>query len=205
MSVARERDKFRTRQCNNFLFSIRVVGILLPEVAMKPVDIPRRRLLEILYSQHHGWLNNWLRKKLGCPQRAADLAQDTFMRVLLLEQPEQLREPRAFLTTTASRLIIDRQRRRKLEDAFRQSVGSHFEEGGCTLEHLHEVLETLEAIAALLDGLPERVREAFLLSRLQGLNHEQIAARLGISKSSVKNYITQVLVHCYGVLHGGQA
>ena len=33
-------------------------------------------------STHHGWLHNWLRAKLGNSFDAADLAQDTFIRVL---------------------------------------------------------------------------------------------------------------------------
>ncbi len=34
------------------------------------------------YFDHHHWLQGWLRKKLGCPHHAADLAHDTFMRLL---------------------------------------------------------------------------------------------------------------------------
>ncbi|WP_033388268.1 sigma factor, partial [Pseudomonas psychrophila] len=39
--------------------------------------------VEVLYLDHHSWLTGWLRSKLGCPQSAADLAQDTFMRLLI--------------------------------------------------------------------------------------------------------------------------
>ncbi|WP_350649943.1 sigma factor, partial [Pseudomonas sp. HY13-MNA-CIBAN-0226] len=38
--------------------------------------------VEVLYNDHHHWLTGWLRRKLGCPDNAADLAQDTFIRVL---------------------------------------------------------------------------------------------------------------------------
>ncbi|OPL22089.1 hypothetical protein B5L72_34410 [Pseudomonas aeruginosa] len=40
------------------------------------------RAMHALYSEHHGWLQNWLRGKLGCAADAADLAQDTFSRML---------------------------------------------------------------------------------------------------------------------------
>eukprot|EP01034_Spumella_vulgaris_P043948 gene43948-54609_t len=30
-----------------------------------------------LYASHHGWLSGWLRKKMGCADNAADVAQDT--------------------------------------------------------------------------------------------------------------------------------
>ncbi|WP_312155700.1 sigma factor, partial [Pseudomonas sp.] len=39
--------------------------------------------LEVLYGTHRGWLHGWLRRSLGCSQQAADLAQDTFVRLLV--------------------------------------------------------------------------------------------------------------------------
>lgn len=38
--------------------------------------------VEGLYHAHHNWLTGWLRRRLGCPHSAADLAQDTYMRLL---------------------------------------------------------------------------------------------------------------------------
>lgn len=50
-----------------------------------------------LYCEHHGWLFGWLRIKLGCAQNAADLAQDTFARILnARESVATLREPGPF-------------------------------------------------------------------------------------------------------------
>jgi hypothetical protein len=37
---------------------------------------------ESLYAEHHGWLHGWLRKKLGNAGDAADLAHDTYLRIL---------------------------------------------------------------------------------------------------------------------------
>ncbi|RML82115.1 hypothetical protein APX70_06966, partial [Pseudomonas syringae pv. maculicola] len=42
-----------------------------------------------------------LRRRLGCPHSAADLAQDTFVKVLGARDTAQIIEPRAFLTTIA--------------------------------------------------------------------------------------------------------
>ena len=38
--------------------------------------------LHRLYSEHNGWLKGWLRVRLGNAADAADLAQDTFIRVM---------------------------------------------------------------------------------------------------------------------------
>ena len=34
-----------------------------------------------LYQHHHLWLQHWLRRRLSCPQRAADLMQELGMKV----------------------------------------------------------------------------------------------------------------------------
>ncbi|MNU05701.1 putative RNA polymerase sigma factor FecI [compost metagenome] len=50
---------------------------------------------------------------------------------------------------------------------------------------------------ALLDGLPPKVRTAFLLSRLDGLGYKEIAAQLGVSLRSVESYMAKAIRHCY--------
>ncbi|MGF0239907.1 sigma-70 family RNA polymerase sigma factor [Rhodococcus sp. IEGM1300] len=173
---------------------------------LSPLPSPRNQLLALLYNDHHGWLQNWLRKKLGCSHRAADLAQDTFIRVLTLAEPERLQEPRAFLTTTAIRLLIDGERRRKLERAYLAILAQESQDAAAiSPEAFHQVLELLESIAQLLEGLAEKPRRAFLLNRLDGWCHAEIAEHLGVSKSMIKQYVAQVMVHCYSAMYGGAA
>ena len=50
--------------------------------------------LATLYSENHRWLRAWLYRQLRCPQDAADLTQDTFMRAMASRQLGQLEEPR---------------------------------------------------------------------------------------------------------------
>lgn len=56
------------------------------------------------YQDHHGWLCGWLRGKLGCAYSAADLAQDTFVRVLARECVPELRE---IILADGSRMLLD--------------------------------------------------------------------------------------------------
>lgn len=73
----------------------------------------RQQMLHRFYADHHGWLNGWLRRQLGCSQRAADLVQDTFVRVLSKDDDmAAIREPRAYLHTIAKGLLINHWRRR---------------------------------------------------------------------------------------------
>ena len=160
--------------------------------------MPQSNTVEVLYQDHHSWLTGWLRRKLGCPQSAADLAQDTFLYVLgKPEQVTHLREPRAWLSSIAKGLLIDRFRRHKVEQAYLQALAHLPEQQMPAPEERLILLETLTRIDALLDGLKPNVRTAFLLSRLEGLGYQAIAERLGVSVSSVEKYMATAIRHCF--------
>ena len=155
--------------------------------------------ISALYSEHHSWLFGWLRRKLGCAHNAADLAQDTFARILnARESVATLREPRAFLSTTARRLIIDQSRRKKIENAYLQELALTAQalEGFQSPEQILTTLEALEQIAFILEGLPEKTRQAFVLYYLDGLNQADIGRQLGLSDRTVRKYLIQALLHC---------
>ncbi len=154
---------------------------------------------DALYSEHSDWLKGWLRKKLGCSHHAADMAHDTFIKVMLAT-PDilDIKEPRAYLTTVAGRLIIDQNRRQKIEQAYLENwVVLHGEYAVApSTEQLVEVIDLLTEISELLAGLPEKPRQAFLLNRLEGKKYSEIAKELGVSVSMVKKYMARALLHC---------
>lgn len=166
---------------------------------MSSGEPPFQAAISDLYCEHHGWLLGWLRRKLGCAQNAADVAQDTFARILnARESVASLREPRAFLSTTARRLIIDQARRKKIENAYLSQLALTAEalEGHQSAEDIIATLEALEQIAFILEGLPEKTRQAFVLYYLDGLNQADIGRHLGLSDRTVRKYLIQALLHC---------
>lgn len=155
--------------------------------------------LDVLYGTHHGWLHGWLRRSVGCSQQAADLAQDTFLRLLVRGQPISDRAPRALLARIARGLVIDHWRRDALERAYHEALAQLPEPSHPSPDVRHEALQCLERIAQMLDGLKPAVREAFLLYQLGGLTHAQVAAELNISSRSVERHVASALLHCYRV------
>lgn len=153
--------------------------------------------IQSLYTAHHGWLQGWLRRRLGNSFDAADIAQDTFVRVLCKEaQLAIIREPRAFLTTIAQGLVANQIRRQKIENAYWEALALLPEAEAPSPETRAILLETLVEVDRLLDGLPPLVRQAFLLSQLDGLRQAEIAERLGVSVPTVKRYISRAVAQC---------
>lgn len=157
----------------------------------EPTDVCR------LYHTHHSWLRTWLKRRLDCSETAADLAQDTFTRVLLRDREGAvIREPRAYLSHIARALVINHWRRRDLEQAYLQALASMPEPEVPSPEHRQQLLDALCEIDAALDELPQPVRQAFLMSQLEGLKYREIAERLAVSEITIKRYVKRALVCC---------
>ncbi|MCY1207779.1 sigma-70 family RNA polymerase sigma factor [Achromobacter veterisilvae] len=153
--------------------------------------------VHLLYRAHHGWLHGWLRAKLGNTFDAADLAQDTFVRVLRhRHELDALREPRAYLTTIAKRLLMNHHRRRSVEQAYLEALALMPEQLAPSAEQRLIVLEALQEIDEMLAGLSLPARQAFLMAQLEGLSHGEIAARLNVSLRSVHRYIAKGFEQC---------
>lgn len=153
--------------------------------------------LGLLYRTHHSWLHGWLSRRTGCRENAADLAQDTFVRLLKSRQANPLREPRAYLSSIARGLMIDQYRRRELERAYLESIALLPQQEVPSAESRLLILDALERVDRMLDQLKPRVRQAFLFAQLDGLSCTQIAAKLGVSRATVERDLTKALQHCY--------
>ena len=152
--------------------------------------------IEALYVSHHGWLRGWLRHRLGNDTDAADLAQDTFVRVIRSQQAHRVRQPRDFLATVARGLVVDLFRRRAFEQAYLESLAHQGEPLAPSPEERAAVIEALLEIDAMLDGLGGKVKRTFLLSQCDGLTYPAIARRLDISLRTVNNHMAKAMAHC---------
>ena len=167
---------------------------------MSTIEPLVERQIRALYSDHSLWLKDWLRRRLDCPEQAADLAHDTFVRVLnQRDKIASLRQPRAYLSTIARRLVIDYWRRRELEQAWLETLAALPEESVPSPEISWLCLEALLEIDRVLGSLKPAVRNAFLWAQLEGLTCQQIAERLGVSLATAERYIAKAVRCCYAL------
>ncbi|MDK7587958.1 sigma-70 family RNA polymerase sigma factor [Alcaligenes faecalis subsp. phenolicus] len=155
-----------------------------------------------LYREHHGWLVQMLRRRLsGNTDHAADLAHDTFERVIRSQSTAVFTEPRGFLTTVAKRLVIDQWRRQAIEQAYLETLAARSVEVETCPETHVLVVEALDAVCRMMEQLPTRVRKVFVLAQVEGLAYQQVAQTLGISVQSVQRDMVKAWQHCYAVLY----
>ncbi|SDS57780.1 RNA polymerase sigma-70 factor, ECF subfamily [Pseudomonas asplenii] len=181
---------------------ILVILNFLPVISVSSVRSPHNELVGALYRDHRSWLLAWLRRNIACPQRAEDLSQDTFVRLLGRDELKAPREPRAFLAAIAKGLLFDHFRRAALEQAYLNELMLLPENEQPSLEEQQLILEDLKAIDRMLGKLSSKARAAFLYNRLEGLSHADIAQKLGVSVPRVRQYLAQGIRQCYIALYG---
>ncbi|ARU04604.1 RNA polymerase subunit sigma [Comamonas serinivorans] len=169
---------------------------------MGTAELALSQRVEVLYTDHHGWLRGLLRRKLGNAFDAADLAHDVYLQLMRTGRVPPAGESRRHLTQIANGLVIDLYRRRQIEMAYLEALALLPEPVAPSEETRALAVEALIEIDAALQSLPAKARQALLMNRLEGLAYRDIATALRVSVSSVEKYIAAGLLACYGALHG---
>lgn len=135
-------------------------------------------------------------------EEAQNIVQDLFL--YLWEQRSTLSaisNMDAYLFTLTKNRCIDFYRQRSRIARVKESLDElHERELSLKMEALIQFDENMfstQEIEELLENavnrLPEKCREVFILSRMEGLKHEEIANRLNISVNTVQNHISVAL------------
>ena len=148
-----------------------------------------------LFEQQSTPLVKYLTARFREPEEAREVAQEAWLRIYRLENPEELRNPKAFLFQTASNLAIDRKRRAVLENLHYERERGQQTEFAPSAEDSITAQESLSLIEKSLSELPQKCRDAFLLHRGKDLSYPEIARELGVSVSMIEKYIIKALKH----------
>lgn len=151
-----------------------------------------------LFQQYYGELLRFLTAKLGCREQAADVVQDTFLRMRSLKDLGGVAQPRAFLYKTALNLSVDLFRRQRIR-AERMTQLETTEEIPSMATRPDDAVEAKERVRLLyaaIAELPPKCRQVFLLHKFMELSHADIAARLGISQNMVEKHVMKAMAYC---------
>ncbi len=146
---------------------------------------------------HYRELLRFLSARLGDRHAAADVAHDAYLRVLERSSQAQIEHPKAFLYRTALNLAVDEHRRSRVRRAEPLEVLD--DEEGLASPSPQTVVDQgqrLDNLQRALAELPAICRSSFLLRKLDGLSHSQIAEHLNISCSLVEKHIVNAMKHC---------
>ncbi|KAK0331949.1 hypothetical protein LTR94_026873, partial [Friedmanniomyces endolithicus] len=145
--------------------------------------------MDDLYRRHSNWLKRRLRRQFG--DEADDVAHDVWRRLLsAYGNIELIRFPRALLLRIAKSSSAETGFR-----AARQREIAAYQANHPTGAQPHSQ-EAALILGETILGLPEPLRDVFVMSRIGGLSNAEIAERLGISPKTVEWRMTKALAHC---------
>jgi RNA polymerase sigma-70 factor (ECF subfamily) len=159
---------------------------------------------EVLLRRHRAPLFTFLLRMLGDREKAEDLAQETFLRIVKGAQAwEQRSRFQTWLFTIARNLCVDQSRR----DRFRRtdSLDAQVPDGEAPLGESvagpgidpgrgAESARLRPLLQKALSSLPPEQREVFVLREQAGLPFRDIAEAVGVNENTVKSRMRYALL-----------
>jgi RNA polymerase sigma factor (sigma-70 family) len=152
--------------------------------------------MERLFRDHNEDLIRFLRARLRSDQEAREVAQEAYVRLLSLDEPDTVSYLRAFLFKTAANIATDRKRRGDTHSRaislplFNEFIDTRTPERQVSGE------QTLQRLQRLIAALPPKCQLAFVLHQIEGKDFAQIAEGMDLTESMVRKYVMRAWLHC---------
>lgn len=144
-----------------------------------------------LFITHAKDLYNFLYYKFGAGNNSQDIVQEAFIKLWNYCKKVSPEKARSFLFTVANNQMLNELSKKKTALDYRQYIPkSHTIESP---EYVMEEKEYMDKLKNALENLTEEQRVTFLLNRIEGKKHKEIAEMLGISRKAVEKRIYTAL------------
>ena len=129
---------------------------------------------------------------------AEDIAQEAFLRAYALELHRPIGQPQAYLFRIAKHEALQRLTRkgRKITESIEDFDDSRIIESEPSAEDEVSAREVLLLHCEAVAELSPQCREVYLLRKVHGLSHQEIATQLGIAVSTVEKHMIKAMQQC---------
>ncbi|WP_019868278.1 RNA polymerase sigma factor [Methylovulum miyakonense] len=154
--------------------------------------------IEKLYQNHQHELIDFSARIVSNREVAEDITQESFIIFFREKKQQHIENPRGFLYQVAKNLAFDHLKHNKVINNYMQTQQLSSDYGGLSpsVEQLIADGQYVEMIKQVIDELPPRCRETFLLNKFHEMNYAEIAKFTGISESGVEKHMMKGLRHC---------
>lgn len=135
------------------------------------------------------------------PAEIEDVVQETYVRVCQSQSSTEIKSPRSFMYKTARNIAlnyINQAESRLVRNLNEAEYNGDMSVAGDAKDTLDQVCSD-EEFAQFCDAvrqLPVQCRRAFVLKKVYGHTHREIASKLSISEKTVESHITKGMKHC---------
>ena len=138
-------------------------------------------------------LMRFLRRSWSDEAEAADLRQETYIRVYEAARRKRPSPVRPFVFFIARNLVIDRLRRKSVVPIETMTDGDwlHVPDNDPVPEQRVAVRQDLQRLEAVLNTLPPRCRQVIILRRVHGYSQREVAQKMGIKEETVESQMVK--------------
>jgi RNA polymerase sigma-70 factor (ECF subfamily) len=150
---------------------------------------------EILYKKYSKSLFNFIYRMIGDHDRASDLYNDTFMRVITARNYQPRAKFSTWLYRIATNLCLNELKKRKhesLDERLEQGIG--FRASILSPEDYADNRELGRRLQTAIDGLTDIQRAVFTLRHYHGLSYKDIAGVLRCPVGTVKSRLNSAVL-----------
>jgi RNA polymerase sigma-70 factor (ECF subfamily) len=150
------------------------------------------------YQQHQRELICYTTRITACRDTAEDIIQESFIILSHEVKQQHIENPRAYLFCVAKNLAFDHLKRKKVTDSYTQTQSAILESTieATSIEQIMADGENIELMKQVINELPPRCRDTFILNKLHEMSYSEVAQYVGISESGVEKHIMKGLRHC---------
>jgi RNA polymerase sigma factor (sigma-70 family) len=168
-------------------------------------DLPDRTTYEgagtavyLAFVRHQASLKRFIARFLRNSADVDDIAQEAFLRAFTAERARNIEQPKSFVFRIAKHLALTRLARKSSQ------IAAYMEDSELTEVILLQDSAEDEVIAAQTLGLhceavaelPPQCRQVYLLRKVHGMSHKEVAAHLGIAISTVEKHLIKGVELC---------
>ena len=147
------------------------------------------------FIEHNSFLKKFLTRYFSSEHDIDEIAQEAFLKAFEAERHQEIRSPKSFLFQIAKNAALHRlTRKSRLITDYIEDLGKReFESDTASVEEQVAANERMAVFCQAAASLPAQCRRAFLLRKVYGFSHKEIAERLGISVSTVEKHMAKGL------------
>lgn len=147
-------------------------------------DVCSDHIFESLYGKYAQELHDYLYYKYGERCQPGDKTQDAFIKLWENCKKVALNKARGFLYKVANNMVLNDIKHQKVVLRFQQE--SPKKSGPENPEFSLEKKEYLKKYQEVLSKLSEEQRTAFLLCKVEGKKHQEIAEMMGVTRKVIE-------------------
>ena len=158
--------------------------------------LKQRKNVSDTFLEHETFLKKFIKRFFSNIQDVEDVVQETYLRAYVAEQKTEISQHKSFLFSTAKNIALTKlsKKSKQITDFIEEYSNDNNLESEPSSEEVFDGQQQLKLYCAAVAALDGKCREAFLLKKVHGMSHKEIAKQMSLSLSSIEKYLHTALI-----------